>query len=123
MKLAEELKTATKLALAMLFVALIIVPFMIFKLFTWPFEKPTQLSTKEAATFLRRCLDGNAEEDELDHFTSVDIADPRLDEIMKSVGKLFGPGWPANEPPSPDTRKLLQELLDRVEALPETEPI
>lgn len=119
MKLLEELKNGTKLLLAMPLIALITVPFMVYKLVIWPFEKPMQLSTNEAATFLRRCIDGNADDDELDYFSSVDIADARLDDIMKKVGKLFGPGWPPNGPLSPDTRKALEELLERVEAMPE----
>ena len=119
MKLLEELKNGTKLLLEMPFIALITVPFMVYKFVIWPFEKPMQLSTNEAATFLRRCIDGNADDDELDYFSSVDIADARLDDLMKKVGKLFGPGWPPNGPLSPDTRKALEELLERVEAMPE----
>ena len=120
MKLVEELKAGAKLAIMLPVIALITVPFMIYKLVTWPFEKPWQLSHHEAAAFLRRCIDGSAEEDELDHFTSTNIADPQLNEVMKKVGALFGPCWPIDEPPSPDTRKALGKLLEQVEAMPET---
>ena len=120
MKLVEELKAGAKLAIMLPVVALIAVPFMIYKLVTRPFEKPLQLTTQEVAVFLRKCIDGSAEEDELDYFTSVEIEDSRLNEILRKVGALFGPGWPIDEPPSPDTSKALGELLEQVEAMLES---
>jgi hypothetical protein len=119
MNIAKELKSGAKLAIMLPVIAVMTVPFMIFKLLSWPFEKPLQFSTQEVAAFLRKCIDGEAEEDELDYFTSVDIADPRLAEIMNKVGALFGPHWPQFGTPSPDTRKSLEELLRQVESMSE----
>lgn len=119
MRIVEELKSGAKLALMLPVIAVMIVPIALFKLVTWPFEKPLQVSTQEAAAFLRRCIDGTVEEDELDYFTSVDIADPRLADVMTRVGALFGPEWPPFEKPSPETRNSLEELLRQVEAMPE----
>lgn len=67
MKIAEELKSGAKLAIMLPVIAVMTTPFFIFKLISWPSEKPSQLGTQEVAAFLRKCIDGEAGEDELDY--------------------------------------------------------
>jgi hypothetical protein len=117
MKLPNELKAGLRLAITLPIIALMAVPFMLYKLVTLPFEKPLELKPEEAAAFLRKCVDGQATEDELDYFSGVQIADPKLNEIMEELGSLFGRGWPVAEPPSPETRAALRKMLRQVEAM------
>ena len=117
MKIAERLKTAAAFVITLPYIVVVIVPLLILKVVTMPFEKPRRLTPEQVAALLRKCIDGTATDGEIDYFVSVEIADPRLNEIKDEVGFLFGPGWT-----SPETRQALEELLGRVEAMPATTP-
>jgi hypothetical protein len=64
--------------IAFLFVSLLLAP--VVALFTI-FSRRVQRSRGEVADLIDRYLDGDVSDDEWDDFTSVPIADPRLDRI------------------------------------------
>jgi len=109
---AERLKTAAAFIVMLPYLIVVIVPFLILKILTMPFERPRRLTPEQVAAFLRKCIAGTAKDGEIDYFISVDIADARLNEIKDEVGAVFGPGWA-----SPETREVLEDLLRRVEAM------
>ncbi len=108
MKIIERLKLVAGVTAA----AVVIVPFLILKIVTMPFERPRKLTPEQVAEFLRKCIEGTARDGEVDYFISVEIADPRLNEVKDRVGQLFGPGWSSEE-----THADLEEILREVEAM------
>ena len=60
----------------------------------------------------RKCIAGTATHREIDHFTSIDIVNPVLDDVKDQVGVFYGPGWDDEE-----TKARLREQLQRVETL------
>ena len=108
MKIIERLKLIAGVAAA----TVVIVPFLIIKLVSMPFERPRKLTPEQVAEFLRNCLDGTARDGEIDYFISVEIEDPKLNDVKHRVGLLYGPGWSSEE-----TRADLQTLLREVEGM------
>ena len=112
MKTAERLKTAAALIATLPYIVVIVVPFLILKLVTMPFERSRRLTPEQVAAFLQKCISGTATEGEIDYFISVDIADPTLNEVKDREGALYGPGWS-----SEDTLAELQAILGKVESM------
>jgi hypothetical protein len=107
-KIAQHLKTAVGVTAA----AVVIVPFLVLKIITMPFEKPRKLTPEQVAEFLRKCIERKATDREIDYFISVDIADPELNRVRDRVAGLYGPGWSSEE-----TRADLRALIQQVEAM------
>lgn len=62
---------------------------IVFKLILLPFEKPAHRSTAEVARYLRDFIEGTGGEWDFDDFTSMPLADPRLEAIRDRAGR-----WP-----------------------------
>jgi len=112
-KTAERLKITAAFIVMLPYFVVVIVPILVLKLLMMPFERPRRLTPEQVAEFLRQCIEGTAKDGEIDYFISVDIADPRLNEIRDEVGAIFGPGWGSAE-----TREMLKVMLRRVEEMP-----
>jgi hypothetical protein len=74
------------------------------------FGLKAKLSAAEVATYLRDYLDGNGGEWDWDAFTSVPIADPRLDDIRRKAAEVKAPD--TEEAPT-----ILKQLLAEAERL------
>lgn len=84
--------------------------FLVVKLILLPFEKPIQRTPAEVAKYLRDFLHGTGGDWDWDDFVSIEIADPRLDDIRERAAAL--------ELPMPDTDTApLQALVAEAEAL------
>jgi hypothetical protein len=88
-----------------------IVPvFLVIKLVTMPFEKSFNRSPDEVAQYLRDFLDGTGGEWDWDDFTSIPIADPRLEDIRERAAALELPM--ADQDTAP-----LKDLIAEAEAI------
>lgn len=72
--------------------AIVFIPIaIVLKLVTMPFERPITRTPAEVARYLRDFLDGSGGEWDFDDFSSVPIADPRLDTIRERASRFNGP--------------------------------
>jgi hypothetical protein len=94
---------------ALLFVFVVPI-FLVVKLIILPFEKPIQRSPQQVAKYLRDFLEGTGGDWDWDDFVSIEIADPRLEDIRERAAAL--------ELPMPDTDTApLKALVAEAEAL------
>lgn len=91
--------------------AIFIVPvFLIVKLVMMPFEKPFNRTPEEVVGYLRGFLEETGGPWDWDDFTSIPIADPRLEDIRQRVSALDLPMSDADVGP-------LTELIAEAEAI------
>lgn len=94
--------------------ALIVVPVaIIVKLVILPFERPVERSAQEVADYLRDFLNDTSGDWDFDDFTSIPIADPRLDSIRERASAL-------TDPLTDQSIEELKALLAEAEALAES---
>lgn len=91
-------------------VLVIVVPIALIVKLLMPLEHPINLSAKEVAKYLRDFRDGTGGDWDWDDFTSVLIADPRLDDIRARAARLDLPISDAEAAP-------LDMLIAEAEAL------
>ena len=72
--------------------AIVFIPIaIVLKLVTMPFERPITRTPAEVARYLRDFLDGSGGEWDFDDFSSIPIADARLDSIRERASRFNGP--------------------------------
>ena len=98
-------------ALGVLAAAILIPLAILLKLVTMPFERPITRTPTEVARYLRDFIDGSGGEWDFDDFTSIPIADARLDSIRERASRFNGPM-------SDEGMAELRALLREAEALP-----
>ena len=97
--------------------AVVFIPIVLaLRLLMWPFERPLERTADEVADYLRDFLDNTSGDWDFDDFTSIPIADPRLESIRIRVGRV-------QEPMSEEGSEALRSLLSEVEALAEAEQL
>lgn len=84
--------------------------FLVVKLVMMPFEKPSNLSPEQVVDYLKGFLEGTDGPWDWDDFTTIPIADPRLDDIRDRVAAL-------DVPLSDADIGLLKALLAEAEAI------
>ena len=98
-------------ALGVLAAAILIPLAILLKLVTMPFERPITRTPTEVARYRRNFIDGSGAEWDFDDFTSIPIADARLDSIRERASRFNGPM-------SDEGMAELRALLGEAEALP-----
>jgi hypothetical protein len=91
--------------------AFFVIPLAILlKLVTMPFERPVARTAPEVARYLRDFIEGSGGDWDFDDFSSIPIADPRLDSIRERASRFNGPE-------SDEALTQLRALLAEAEAL------
>lgn len=94
--------------------AAILIPVaIVVKLISMPFERPAKRTAEEVAQYLRAFLDDSGGEWDWDDFTSIPLADPRLESIRRRAASV-------ELPVTEEGRRTLVALLGEAEAASES---